>query len=1380
MGVKGLWELLHPVARPIKLDSLSNKHLAIDASIWLNQFLKGMRDKEGNVVGNAHIIGFFRRICKLLHYNIKPVFVFDGGTPALKRLTIQERRKRKRHDVNMVKRTAEKLLAAQLRLHALNQKKANRKAVQEKRAQKNNQLEPGSDNSASDSNVIGDTDGRSLQHSKVVVKESDQTGSQAKRINDVYVLPPMDTDFETLSKIRDQDERFGYSHYQSEEADSVQKFLDELKTEDGLTNIDSDVFKALPSEVQYEILHDIRARSRVTSYERVQEMVRMSETPLDFSKLQVQGVIRRNTVTQKLLTVNQAVSKIEATVQPGRIASQRNRQYILIKNEEGGWALGGKKHIPGVSVDKPVELDSDEDTVKVEGRDEQVKSESEEDDDDYEEVKIVGQVAMSTTDKAHVEIPSAPARTETSAEKAEDGLLINQLEAYMDDDESIENVMTKFAELEEEARESKIITRPLVPRAGNDTTGRPLAPRPIAPQSDQLHDDAQQQLTTTQNPGCEPLWPESVPDADELESFYTHNSDTTIDYADFDDMVEDEQTGDIISRAEYNQRQTQLAIQESQRIQPRSLSEAEESQLDLPQFHSYWVGHIPDNVKSSKPEVESDIREAVYEWDQEALIQKIRSASIKLEKSSINDTLKIEDLQFWKTFLESTLLWRQSQGQEKTTTDSESGKNRKSGLRKSILIEDDEDDEDDEDVAIIDDMPEASPIKSTVPTKRTLEEVAPEQIVLDFSTSLLKRKIQGPSPAITTTSEAVELNRTLQEGPSENKVFKETVIENFNHDQTIVDTKIESVIVEHEQSVDVEDMAPPSLEMLTPQPEDSAEEPEGPKEMEEGDDNEGEDEDEDEDEEDEMNEMALQDEEQNFTNHFPGLAALPGVILKGKEPSPPLLSIPLSLDLDIPLQPVLSPEEQALVDQQGAQKMFEESRQLESEIKVLQDQRRKHLRNADDVTETMVAETQSLLRLFGIPYLVAPMEAEAQCADLQIRGVVDGILTEDSDVFLFGGVRVFKNMFREEQHVECYLMRDVERELGVGRDRLVSLAYLLGSDYTVGVKGVGIVTAMEILRLFPTLESFASWWRGEVRKNETEADQDGNGDDQEKENKKVETLEGLSRQADEEIALEKLSKLCKKIYLPSTFPDPHVADAYQRPLVDDDETRFQWGIPDLDGLRGFLRKSLGWDQGEVDRVLLPIIRQMVSTNQQQAQQSHQMRLDSFFDSSGGMGAYQPRAEKKQHKSARLRKVVSGLTAQRSLVQSKDNGDHEKEGGGDKDDDSDSSDTNAKAKGKSQSKVTSMSKSKGMGTENGDGSGSDSGSCTSSSDGGDNEDEDPPLVRNRKDPKTTSNTNDPVKPVSNAQTLKRAISRGSKRPKSGFKKPRVSRKKDLVH
>ena len=71
-----------------RLETTEGKAMAIDSSIWIYQFQATMRDKEGRALVNAHVLGFLRRISKLLFYGIKPVFVFDGGAPALKRNTI--------------------------------------------------------------------------------------------------------------------------------------------------------------------------------------------------------------------------------------------------------------------------------------------------------------------------------------------------------------------------------------------------------------------------------------------------------------------------------------------------------------------------------------------------------------------------------------------------------------------------------------------------------------------------------------------------------------------------------------------------------------------------------------------------------------------------------------------------------------------------------------------------------------------------------------------------------------------------------------------------------------------------------------------------------------------------------------------------------------------------------------------------------------------------------------------------------------------------------------------------------------------------------------------------------------------------------------------
>jgi hypothetical protein len=80
--------------------------------------------------------------------------------------------------------------------------------------------------------------------------------------------------------------------------------------------------------------------------------------------------------------------------------------------------------------------------------------------------------------------------------------------------------------------------------------------------------------------------------------------------------------------------------------------------------------------------------------------------------------------------------------------------------------------------------------------------------------------------------------------------------------------------------------------------------------------------------------------------------------------------------------------------------------------------RDKLTRDANVVTNEMVEDVMELLRVVGLPFLVAPSEAEAQCAALERLGLVDGVVTEDSDSFLFGAKRIYKNFFQDNKFVE--------------------------------------------------------------------------------------------------------------------------------------------------------------------------------------------------------------------------------------------------------------------------------------------------------------------------------------------------------------------------
>ncbi len=70
----------------IKLSDLSGKKIAIDTYIELYQFLKSMprfTNKEGLV--STHLIGLFNRTVHLMELGIKPIFIFDGQTPEIRR-----------------------------------------------------------------------------------------------------------------------------------------------------------------------------------------------------------------------------------------------------------------------------------------------------------------------------------------------------------------------------------------------------------------------------------------------------------------------------------------------------------------------------------------------------------------------------------------------------------------------------------------------------------------------------------------------------------------------------------------------------------------------------------------------------------------------------------------------------------------------------------------------------------------------------------------------------------------------------------------------------------------------------------------------------------------------------------------------------------------------------------------------------------------------------------------------------------------------------------------------------------------------------------------------------------------------------------------------
>lgn len=86
----------------LELESLTGKKIAIDAFNIIFQFLsiirqretgEPLRDSKGRVT--SHLSGLFYRNLRLLEAGIRPIYVFDGEPPTLKRSTIKQREERR-------------------------------------------------------------------------------------------------------------------------------------------------------------------------------------------------------------------------------------------------------------------------------------------------------------------------------------------------------------------------------------------------------------------------------------------------------------------------------------------------------------------------------------------------------------------------------------------------------------------------------------------------------------------------------------------------------------------------------------------------------------------------------------------------------------------------------------------------------------------------------------------------------------------------------------------------------------------------------------------------------------------------------------------------------------------------------------------------------------------------------------------------------------------------------------------------------------------------------------------------------------------------------------------------------------------------------------
>ncbi|KAF5377944.1 hypothetical protein D9615_006752 [Tricholomella constricta] len=276
----------------------------------------------------------------------------------------------------------------------------------------------------------------------------------------------------------------------------------------------------------------------------------------------------------------------------------------------------------------------------------------------------------------------------------------------------------------------------------------------------------------------------------------------------------------------------------------------------------------------------------------------------------------------------------------------------------------------------------------------------------------------------------------------------------------------------------------------------------------------------------------------------------------------------------------------------------------------------KFSRRTVKVTREHNEECRRLLKLMGIPVVVAPSEAEAQCAELARGGKVYAAGSEDMDTLTFSTPILFRHLTFSEakkQPISEINLQAALDGLDMSMSQFVDLCLLLGCDYLEPIKGVGPKTALKLIREYKGLKGVVEHLREKAAEKAAAAQPEVESEDEPAPTSDIERPDNEDDDEEQEAAPKPKPKPKKKgkgkgkggVSIPEEWPWEEAKEIFMKPdVLPADEVELEWKDPDVEGLVQFLVTEKGFNEERV--------RKGADKLQKHLNSKQQGRLDGFF------------------------------------------------------------------------------------------------------------------------------------------------------------------------
>ena len=116
-------------------------------------------------------------------------------------------------------------------------------------------------------------------------------------------------------------------------------------------------------------------------------------------------------------------------------------------------------------------------------------------------------------------------------------------------------------------------------------------------------------------------------------------------------------------------------------------------------------------------------------------------------------------------------------------------------------------------------------------------------------------------------------------------------------------------------------------------------------------------------------------------------------------------------------------------------------------------------------------KTKKLFDILKVPYFQAPLEAETMCACLCKRGLVDAVLTEDTDVLAYGTPVWLTKMNVKSETCVRIIYKEVLNHLKMTKEQFLDSCILFGTDYNKRIKNFGPAKIIPYIQTHKNIEN---------------------------------------------------------------------------------------------------------------------------------------------------------------------------------------------------------------------------------------------------------------------------------------------------------------------